>query len=145
MQATHALGVLLVDLFDVDTAHVAEEHHGFLGRPVPDDTRVVLLLELGLRIDEHPARHVAVDLEPQNLLGVVGGLVGSVGELDAARLHPSTGKDLRLDHGRPADPLGDRARLVAGLGEAVVRRRYARALDDLARLVLEEPHRGTKP
>ena len=45
----------------------------------------------------------------------------------------------------PADPLGDRARL-GGVGrEAVVGDRDARALDDLAGLVLVEPHTARDP
>ena len=74
------------------------------------------------------------------------GLLGRVGELHAAGLHPPAGEHLRLDDRRAADALGDRPRL-GGVGrEAEVRDRDARALDDLAGLVLEEAHgRGTLP
>src|SRR5205823_5686817 len=70
-------------------------------------------------------------------------VVGRVGELDAAGLHAPTGEDLRLDDDRPADLLGDRARLLGGLGEPEPRHGDPGAFDDLPRLVLEEPHQRT--
>ena len=109
-------------------------------QPVPHHSGVVLLLDLGPGVDQHAAGHVAVDLEPQDVLGVVGRLSGAVGELDPAGLHASPGQDLRLDHGRPADPLGDLTRSVGTGGEPEVADWDACALDDLAGLVLEEPH-----
>ena len=117
MAAADVVGVLLGDLLDVDPAHVAEEHHRLLAGPVPDDAGVVLLRDLGLGVDEDAARHVAVDLELEDLGGVRLGLLGGVGELDAAGLHPSAGQDLGLDHDRAADPLrglaAPRRRVVA--------------------------------
>ena len=97
MGAADVVGVLLGDLLDVDAAHVAEQHHRALGAAVPEDRRVVLLLDLGLRVDEDADRHVAADLEVEDRERVLGGLLGRVGELDAARLHPAAGQDLRLD------------------------------------------------
>ena len=94
MAAADVIGVLLGDLLDVDPAHVAEQDQRPLAGAVPDHARVVLLLDLGLRVDQHAARHVAADLEPQDRLGVRGGLVGRVGELDAAGLHPAAGQHL---------------------------------------------------
>ena len=132
--ATDVVGVLLGDLLDVDAAHVAEQHQRLLRGAVPDDARVVLLRDLGLRVDEHAARHVPADLQLQDVLGVGLGFLGRVGELDAAGLHPPAGEHLRLDHRRAVDPRGDLRRL-GGIGrEAVVGDRDARALDDLARL-----------
>ena len=63
---------------------------------VPSQTTlgVVLLLDLGFRVDEDAARHVAVDLELEDRLGVLGGLLGRVGELDAAGLHPAAAQHL---------------------------------------------------
>ena len=143
MAATDVVGVLLGDLLDVDAAHVAEEHQRLLRGAVPNDAGVVLLGDFGLRVDEHAARHVAVDLQLQDVLGVGLGFGRCVGELDAAGLHPPAGEHLRLDHRRPADPLGD-LRCLGRIGrEAVVGYGDARALDDLARLELEEPHART--
>ena len=108
MPAPDLLGLLLGDLLDVDAADGREDHHRLLARAVPDDARVVLLLDLRLRVDEHAARHVAVDLEREDLARVRLGLLGRVGELDAAGLHAPAGEHLGLDHRRAADPLGDR-------------------------------------
>ena len=54
---------------------------GRLRGAVPDHPRVVLLLDLGAGVDQHPARHETADLELEDRLGVRGGLVGRVGEL----------------------------------------------------------------
>ena len=138
------LGLLLGDLLDVDAADRREDHHRLLADAVPDDARVVLLLDLRARVDEHATRHVAVDLEREDLARVGLGLLGRVGELDAAGLHAPARQHLRLDHRRATDPLRDRARL-GGVGrEAVVGDGDAGALDDLARLVLEESHCGAE-
>ena len=68
--AADVIGVLLGDLLDVDPAHVGEEHHRALGAAVPEHGGVVLLLDLGLRVDQDADRHVAVDLELEDLCGV---------------------------------------------------------------------------
>ena len=143
--AADVVGVGLGDLLDVDAAHVAEQHQRPLRGPVPDDARVVLLLDLGFRVDEDAARHVAVDLELEDRLGVLGGLLGRVGELDAAGLHPPAAQHLRLDHDRPADLLGGRAGLLRGRAEAVLGDGDPRQLDDFPCLELVEAHqrRGT--
>src|SRR5437762_6675847 len=93
----------LGDLFDVDAAHVREDEGRQLADAVPDDTGVVLLLDVDLAADEQAARHVAAYLELENLLGLGLGFLGGIGEANAARLHPSAGQDLRLDHDRTAD------------------------------------------
>ena len=140
--AGDVVGVLLGDLLDVDPAHVGEQHHRALADPVPDHARVVLVRDRGPRVDEHAARHVAADLEVEDVLGVVRRLVGRVGELDPAGLHPAAAQDLGLDHDRPADLLGDPAGLVARLGEPVLGYGDPGLGDDRARFVLEEAHRA---
>jgi hypothetical protein len=132
----------LGDLLDVDAAHVAEEHHRLLADAVPHDARVVLLPDPRLGIHQHAARQVAVDLQAEHLRGLLRRLVGRVGELHPAGLHPPAREHLRLDDHRLADAHGDLARLLRGGGEAEVGDGNPRALDDLARLVLEEPHAG---
>ena len=143
--AADVVGVLFGDLLDVDAAHVAEEHQRLLGGAVPDDAGVVLLLDLRLRVDEDTAGHVPADLQLEDVARVGLGFLGRVGELDAAGLHAPAREHLRLDHGRTADPRGDLRRL-GGVGrEAVVGDGDACALDDLARLELEESHAARKP
>ena len=74
-----------------------------------------------------------------------GGLLGRVGELDAAGLHPAAAQHLGLDHDRAADLLGDLARLLGARAEAVLGDGNPRQLDDLPGLELVEPHRGAEP
>ena len=138
--AADVVRVLLGDLLDVDAAHVREEHHRPLGAAVPEHRGVVLLLDLGLRVDQDADRHVAVDLELEDLLRVGLGLLGRVGELDAAGLHPAAGQHLGLDHGRAADPLGGLAGLGGGLAEAVLGDRDPGPLDYPAAFELVEAH-----
>ena len=83
---------------------------------------------------------MAVDLEAQDVLGVAGGLVGRVGELHAAGLHPPAGQHLGLDHHRPRDLLGDAAGLVGRRGEPVLGDRDPGLGHDRPRLVLKETH-----
>ena len=73
--------------------------------------------------------------------GVGLGLLGRVGELHAAGLHPAAGQHLGLDHGRAADVLGDLLGLLVGGGEPVLGHGNARGLDQAAAFVLEEAHR----
>ena len=132
MAAADVVRVLLGDLLDVDAAHVGEEHHRALGAAVPEARRVVLLRHVCLRVDQDADRHVAADLELEDRRRVLGRLVGRGRELDAARLHPPAGQDLRLDHGLAADPLGGGAGLVGRGAEAVVGDRDPGPLDDPA-------------
>ena len=143
--AADVVGVGLGDLLDVDPAHVAEQHQRSLRGPVPDDPGVVLLFDLGLRVDEDPARELAADLELEYRLGMLGRLLGGVGELDAAGLHPAAAQHLRLDHDRPTDLLRGLAGLVRRPAEAVAGDGNPRQLDDPTCLVLEEAHGGGEP
>jgi len=103
--------VLLGHLLDVDPAHVGEEHDRLLADAVPDDAGVVLVLDRRPRVDEDAPRHVPSDLELEHPLGVPGRFVGRLGELHAARLHPSASEHLGFDHHGTGDLLGDLARL----------------------------------
>ena len=84
---------------------------------------------------------MAADLEIEHVVGVAGGLLRGIGELDAAGLHPAAAQHLRLDHDGPADLLGDPSRLVRGLGEPVLGDGNSRLADDRPRFVFEEAHR----
>ena len=140
--AADLVGLLLGDLLDIDSADGAEDHHRLLGRAVPDDPGVVLLLDLGLRIDQDAAGHVAADLQLEDVGGVAGGLVGAGGKLDAPGLHPPAAEHLALDHRLAADPLGGLACLLRGPREAEVGHRDPGAPHDLAGLELVEAHQS---
>ena len=145
MAAADVVGVALGDLLDVDAAHVAEQHQWPLRGPVPDDPGVELLLDLRFGIDQYPTRHLPVDLQLEDLLRMYSCLGGRVGELHTPRLHPPAAQHLGLDHHRPADLLGNSARLLGARAEAIPGDGDTRQLDDLACLVLIEAHqrRGT--
>jgi hypothetical protein len=140
--AADVVGMLLGHLLDVDSAHVAEQHHRLLRGPVPDHAHVVLLLDLGARVHQHSARLVAVDLEPEDVRGVGGRLLLGLGELHAARLHAPSGEHLGLDHRRPADLLGDPPGLLGALREPVLGHRNAGVLHDPAGFEFKEPQDG---
>jgi hypothetical protein len=122
----------LGDLLDVDPAHRREDEARKLAHAVPDDSGVVLLLDLGLRADQQAARHVAVDLQLQDLARLALGLFRRVGETDAAGLHAPAGQDLRLDDDRTADVGRDPLDVLDRLCEAAGRDRDLLALQDLA-------------
>ena len=133
------LGVLLGDFLDVDPAHVGQDHHGALGDPVPGDAEVVLLRDRLAALDQHAARAVSVDLEREDLLRRRRRRGGRVGEQDAARLHAPARQDLALEHDRPADRLGDRARVGAALRQLrALRQGDPVAREELLRFVLVE-------
>jgi hypothetical protein len=141
------LGLLLGDLLDVDAADRGEDDHRLLARPVPHHAGVVLLLHLGARVHEHSAGHVPVDFQCEDLPCMGYRLLRRVGEAHAAGLHPPSAEDLGLDHRGPADAGRDLAGLLGVGREPVVGHRDPGAPDELAGLVLEEPHTaaGVKP
>jgi hypothetical protein len=132
MAAADMVRVLLGDLLDVDPAHVREQHHRSLRAAVPEHRRVVLVLDLRLRVDEDADRQVAADLEFEYVGGVRLGLLWRIGELDPSGLHPPTGQHLGLDHRRAADSLRGLTGLRCGGAEAVVGDRDPAPLDDPA-------------
>jgi hypothetical protein len=138
--AADVVGVLLGHLLDIDAAHVGEDEGGQLADAVVDHPGVVLLRHRRLRAHQHAARHVAADLELEDVAGVRLGLLGGVGELHAAGLHAAAGEHLRLDHHRAADVGRDLLGLLGVRGETAARDRNALAFEDLARLELEEAH-----
>jgi hypothetical protein len=63
---------------------------------------------------------MAVDVEPDDLLGLPLSVVRIVGELDAARLAASARQDLRLDDDLASKLLGGGARLGRRRGETAL-------------------------
>ena len=66
MLAADVVGVLLGDLLGCHPPMSLNSINGRFGAPVPEHRGVVLLLDVGLRIDKDAYRHVAVDLEPED-------------------------------------------------------------------------------
>src|SRR5262249_20245209 len=135
------IGVLLGHLLDVDPAHVAEDEHGQLATAVPGDGGEVLLHYGHALLDEHTARLLALDLELEDGGGSLLGGGGFAREFDPARLHATAGQHLRLEHDRPRDLAGGRARLGGGLGDTPLEQRDAMPGEESLGLEFVEPHR----
>jgi hypothetical protein len=118
-----------------------------LGGTVEREAGVVLLGDVGGDLDPDDLDDVALDVEPEDVAGVLAGLVGVVGQLHAARLAAATDLHLGLDDDRVADAVGDRDGVVdvcrfaalsvgtVGHGNAVLRK-------ELLALILEQVHLG---
>jgi hypothetical protein len=83
---------------------------------------------------------VALDVQAEDVLGTRPGVLGVVGELDAAGLAAATGLHLRLDDDGGADLAGDRLRLLGGLGDAAGEHGDTVRGQQVTGLVLEEIH-----
>ena len=85
---------------------------------------------------------VALDVHAEDLAGRGLGLVGRVGELDAAGLAAAAGLDLGLDDDQVPPPklLGRGSGLGAGRGDHAAEHGHAVLLEQVARLVLEQVH-----
>ena len=81
---------------------------------------------------------------PRICLGVLLGLVGGLGDLDAAGLAAAADLDLGLDDGHAAalgaDLLGGRAGLLRGGGDGAGEHRHAVLLEHVSGLVFEQIH-----
>ena len=140
------LGLLLGDLLDVDAADRREDHHRLLARPVPDDARVVLLLDLGLA--GRRARRAAC-ARRSRARGSRAACASACSGVSAnltppAFIRPPVRTCDLITVGPPIRCAISRASRGVGR-EAVVGDGDAGALDDLARLVLEESHAARKP
>ena len=132
--------VLLRHLLDVDAALGAHHPEVLLGRPVEGEGGVVLLADVAGLLDPHRADDVALDVHAQDVGGVQAGLVGGVGQLDAAGLAPPADLHLGLDHDRIAEPVGGGDGVVDGLDGLAGGDGHAEARQQLLALVLEEVH-----
>ena len=106
VQPRQRLGPLGRDLLDVDPALLREHEERLLLAAVERDREVVLALDVGRFLDPELADDVAVDVQPEDRLRVLGGLVGRVCELDSAGLPAAAGQHLGLDDDLAADLLG---------------------------------------
>ena len=136
------LGALLGQLLDLHAA--LDRAHGQVGAvgAVQQHGEVVLLGDVGALGDHDPVHGVALDVHPQDGLGVLVGLVGRLGDLHAAGLAAAADLHLRLDDGDAADLLRGRLGLVRGLRNDAGQHGDAVRLEQIARLVLIQVHGG---
>src|SRR5665647_201135 len=110
---------------------------------VEQDRDVVLLRDPRTRRHHHPVHGVALDVHAEDLRSPLGRLGRVVRQLDAARLAPATGLDLRLhDHGAAAEALGPGPGLVRRGGDVGVQHRHTVPREHVPSLVLVQVHFG---
>ena len=105
MQTDERVGVLLGDLLDLDATLGREHEERLLCASVEGQREVVLARDVGGALDPEPPHDVAVDVHPEDRLGLRGGVRGVICELDPARLAAPAGEHLGLDDDLAADLL----------------------------------------
>ena len=88
-----------------------------LGRTVEREARVVLLGDVGGLLDPDAAHDVTLDVEPEDVAGVLAHGIDVGGELHAAGLAAPARVHLGLDHHRRAEALGSSHCFVDGEGD----------------------------
>jgi hypothetical protein len=83
---------------------------------------------------------VALDVHAEDLLRVLVGLVGGLGDLHAAGLAAAADLDLRLDDGDAADLLGGGLCFFGGGRDDALEHGHAVLLEQVACLVFEQVH-----
>ena len=111
-----------------------------LGGPVERERRVVLLGDVARLLDPDDLDDVALDVHPEDGLGVGARLVGVGRELDAARLAAATHLHLRLHDHRVAERVGHLDRLATVVDRCARRHRDAVAREQLLALIFEQIH-----
>ena len=97
---------LVGNLLDLDSTLRREHEQRLLDATVEREREVVLLRDVGRLLDPEPLHDVALDVETDDVLRVLLGLVRARRELDATCLAAATGQHLRLDDDRAAEHLG---------------------------------------
>src|SRR4051794_15157864 len=141
VQVCEGLGAVGRDFLDVDAALFGEHEQSLLLTPVERDREVVLALDVGRLLDPELADDVPVDVQPEDRLRVLRGLVGRLGELDPAGLSAAAGEDLRLDDDLAADLLGGGASLFGSCRDTPFGYGDPEALEQFLSLMLVEVHR----
>ena len=88
----------------------------FLADAIEGEAGVVLLGDVGGVLDPDDLDDVALDVEAEDVAGVLSHLIGVVGELDAAGLAATADVHLGLDDHRIADGVGGGDGLVDRVG-----------------------------
>jgi hypothetical protein len=126
------------DLLDLHAALGGEQEQRLLGPAIECDREVVLGGDVGGGLDPQPADDVPLDVQAQDVAGLLPGVVLVGRELHAAGLAATARQHLGLHDDRAAE-LGSRGPgLVGRRGHAAVRDGDAEAGEELLALVLVE-------
>src|SRR5439155_20705994 len=142
VQPRERLRLLGRDLLDLDAALGREHEQHLLRAAVEGEREVVLLRDVGRLLDPELAHDMAVDVEPEDLLGLPLGVSWVIGELDPTGLAATARQDLRLDDDRAAELLRGGARLGRSRRRPALGGRDPEAPEKLFALVLGEVHRA---
>ena len=134
-----------VDLLDLDTALDARDAEVVAVGPVDQEGEVVLVRDVGRRGDQDPVDGVALDVHAEDRARLLDGLVGVLGELDAAGLAATTGLHLRLDDHPAAVLLRGGSRVLRLLHDGAEVHRHVVLGEELLRLVLHQVHGYDRP
>ena len=138
--AGQRLGPLDGELLDLHAALLrGHGQEGAVG-PVEQVGEVVLLGDVAGLGHHHLVGDVPLDVQPEDVLGARLGVLGVVGELDAAGLAAAAHLHLRLDDDGRGDLARDRLRLLGRLGDAAGEHGHAVRGQQVTGLVLEEIH-----
>ena len=102
-QAGDLFGMVLGDLFDAGSAHRAEDEERALAGVVHDQAGEEFRADGQLFLDQDAVDDVVFDLPAEERLGFLEGLLGRLGELDAAHSGPAGQPDLHLEDDGLAD------------------------------------------
>src|SRR5437763_7416341 len=134
------LGTLDGELLDLHAAFGRRHRQEGAVRAVQQEGEVVLLGDVRGLGHQHAARDVALDVQAENGLCLLFGLIRRLGELDAARLAAATGLHLGLDDDLGADLLRGGLGFFGGIGHRARQNRYSVGGEEIPRLVLVEVH-----
>ena len=140
MEADEGVGVLLGDLLDLDPTLGREHEQRLLDATIERQREVVLLRDVGRLLDPEALDDVALDVEPDDVLRVLLGLVRVGCELDAARLAAPAREHLGLDDDRAAEHLRRLPRLAGRRRQPTFADRDSDAPEELLALVFVEIH-----
>ena len=136
------LGPLDRELLDLHAALLAGHRQVGAVRAVQQERDVVLLGDVGGTGDEHLMDDVALDVQAQDGLGLLGGLLRRGGELHATGLATAPGLHLGLDDDCRTDPLGGGTSVRGGPYDLARLRRDAVRPEEVLGLVLVQIHAG---
>ena len=132
--------VLLGDRLDLDTALLGQHAEMFLGPTVERKAGVVLLRNIAGHLDPHALNNVTLNVESENVAGVLAHGIDIGGELDTPSFASATSMNLGLNHDGRSQTFGRSYGLVDGERYLAVRYGHPVLGEELLALILEQIH-----